>query len=106
MMAMGVMGGSMQAQGHVQMVTRLAAFGQNPQAMSDAPRFRVEPGPAVTLESHVPAGVPQALRERGHQVTVAAHQSLDFGSAQLIYKADHGYIAASDSRRDGQAVGF
>jgi gamma-glutamyltranspeptidase / glutathione hydrolase len=105
-MAMGVMGGSMQAQGHVQMVTRLAAFGQNPQAMSDAPRFRVEPGPVVTLESHVPAQVPDVLRARGHKVTVAARDSLDFGSAQMIYKLDEGYIAASDSRRDGQAVGF
>jgi gamma-glutamyltranspeptidase/glutathione hydrolase len=105
-MAMGVMGGSMQAQGHVQMVARLAAFGQNPQAMSDAPRFRVEAGPVVTLESHVPGDVPQELRERGHHVTVAPRQSLDFGSAQLMYRADHGYIAASDSRRDGQAVGF
>ena len=105
-MAMGVMGGSMQVQGHIQMVTRFAAFGQNPQAMSDAPRFRVEPVPVVTLESHVSDAVPQALRERGHHVTVAARQSLDFGSAQLIYKAEHGYIAASDSRRDGQAVGF
>jgi gamma-glutamyltranspeptidase / glutathione hydrolase len=105
-MAMGVMGGSMQAQGHVQMVTRLAAFGQNPQAMSDAPRFRVEPGPVVTLESHVPAQVPDALRARGHKLTVAARDSLDFGSAQMIYKVEGGYIAASDSRRDGQAVGF
>ena len=105
-MAMGVMGGNMQAQGHVQMVTRLAAFGQNPQAMSDAPRFRVEAGPVVTLEAHVPPDVPQALRERGHQLTVAARDSLDFGSAQMIYKAQEGYIAASDSRRDGQAVGF
>jgi gamma-glutamyltranspeptidase/glutathione hydrolase len=105
-MAMGVMGGSMQAQGHVQMVTRLAAFGQNPQAMSDAPRFRVEPGPVVTLESHVPADVPQALRDRGHNLSVAPRDSIDFGSAQLIYKAEDGYIAASDSRRDGQAVGF
>jgi gamma-glutamyltranspeptidase/glutathione hydrolase len=105
-MAMGVMGGSMQSQGHLQMVTRLAAFGQNPQAMSDAPRFRVEPGPVVTLEAHVPADVPAALRERGHEVSVAARDSLDFGSAQLIYKAEDGYVAASDSRRDGQAVGF
>lgn len=105
-MAMGVMGGSMQAQGHVQMVTRLASFGQNPQATSDAPRFRVEPGPTVTLESHVPGGVPDSLRDRGHNVTVAQRESLDFGSAQLIYKAKHGYVAASDSRRDGQAVGF
>ena len=105
-MAMGVMGGSMQAQGHVQMVARLASFGQNPQAMSDAPRFRVEPGPVVTLEAHVPASVPTSLQERGHDVSVAARDSMDFGAAQLIYKAEHGYIAASDSRRDGQAVGF
>lgn len=105
-MAMGVMGGSMQAQGHVQMVTRLAAFGQNPQAMSDAPRYRVEPGPLVTLEAHVPGEVPEALRARGHALSVAARDSLDFGSAQLIYKTEGGYIAASDSRRDGQAVGF
>jgi gamma-glutamyltranspeptidase/glutathione hydrolase len=105
-MAMGVMGGSMQAQGHVQMVTRLAAFGQNPQAMSDAPRFRVEPGPVVTLEAHVPEQVPDLLRERGHKVSVATRDSIDFGAAQLVYKTEDGYIAASDSRRDGQAVGF
>jgi len=50
--------------------------------MSDAPRFRVEAGPVVTLEAHVPPDVPQALRERGHEVSVAARESLDFGSAQ------------------------
>jgi len=106
-MAMGVMGGSMQAQGHVQMVARLAAFGQNPQAMSDAPRFRVDPGPVLSLEHHVPAQVVESLRERGHQPTVAARDSIDFGAAQLIYRTgDDAHIAASDSRRDGQAVGF
>jgi gamma-glutamyltranspeptidase / glutathione hydrolase len=106
-MAMGVMGGSMQAQGHVQMVARLAAFGQNPQAMSDAPRFRVDPGPVLALEHHVPAQVLESLRERGHKPTVAARDSLDFGAAQLIYRTDDdAYVAASDSRRDGQAVGF
>ena len=105
-MAMGVMGGSMQAQGHVQMMARLAVFGQNPQAMSDAPRFRVEPGPVLNVEAHLPADVVDALRTRGHQVAVAPRDSLEFGSAQLIYKAADGYIAASDSRRDGQAVGF
>jgi gamma-glutamyltranspeptidase / glutathione hydrolase len=106
-MALGVMGGSMQAQGHVQMVTRFAAFGQNPQAMSDAPRFRVDPGPVLNVEHHVPADVVQALRERGHQPTVAARDSIDFGGAQLIHRTEDGaYVAASDSRRDGQAVGF
>jgi gamma-glutamyltranspeptidase/glutathione hydrolase len=105
-MALGVMGGSMQAQGHLQMMARLAAFGQNPQAMSDAPRFRVEPGPLVHVEAHLPATVVEALRARGHQVEVAPRDSMEFGSAQMIYKGDDGYIAASDSRRDGQAVGF
>jgi gamma-glutamyltranspeptidase/glutathione hydrolase len=105
-MAFGVMGGSMQAQGHVQMMARLGAFGQNPQAMSDAPRFRVEHGPVVNVEAHMPADVVAALREMGHDVVVAPADSLEFGSAQLIYRADDGYVAASDSRRDGQAVGF
>lgn len=106
-MSFGVMGGSMQAQGHLQMVTRLAAFGQNPQAMSDAPRFRVEKGPVVNVESHLPADVVDTLRQRGHNVAVAPADSLEFGSAQLICRLPHGgYVAASDSRRDGQAVGF
>ncbi|AKQ56330.1 gamma-glutamyltransferase [Bordetella hinzii] len=106
-MSFGVMGGSMQAQGHLQMMTRLAAFGQNPQAMSDAPRFRVENGPVVNVESHLPADVVQALRARGHNVAVAPADSLEFGSAQLIHRLPGGgYVAASDSRRDGQAVGF
>jgi gamma-glutamyltranspeptidase/glutathione hydrolase len=105
-MALGVMGGSMQAQGHVQMMARLAVFGQNPQAMSDAPRFRVEPGPLLNVEAHLPVDVVDALLARGHRVEVAPRDSLEFGSAQLIYKAADGYIAASDSRRDGQAVGF
>ncbi|MDO5624795.1 MAG: gamma-glutamyltransferase [Pseudomonadota bacterium] len=105
-MALGVMGGSMQAQGHVQMMVRLAAFGQNPQAMSDAPRFRVEPGPVVNVESHLPPAVVQALQGMGHHVAVGAPDSLDFGAAQMVYKTREGYVGASDSRRDGQAVGF
>ncbi|MDX3906608.1 MAG: gamma-glutamyltransferase family protein [Pigmentiphaga sp.] len=104
-MAFGVMGGTMQAQGHVQMMVRLGAFGQNPQAMSDAPRFRVDDG-MVRLEAHTPAAVVEQLRGLGHTVEVSEPQSLDFGSAQLIYRSDDGYIAASDSRRDGQAVGY
>lgn len=104
-MAFGVMGGSMQAQGHVQMMVRLGAYKQNPQAMSDAPRFRVDEG-VVRVESHTPAAVVEGLRRLGHVVEVSEPQSLDFGTAQLIYRSEDGYIAASDSRRDGQAVGY
>jgi len=106
LMSFGVMGGSMQAQGHMQMVTRLGAFGQNPQDMCDAPRFRVEAGPVVSVESHMPPAVVEELRRRGHNVEVAPPNSLEFGSAQLIYKQDGAYFAASDSRRDGHPAGF
>ena len=104
-MAFGVMGGAMQAQGHVQMMTRLADFGQNPQAMSDAPRFRVEAG-KVGLENDIDPAVAQTLKDWGHDITVAGRDSLDFGGAQLIQHTENGYVAASDSRRDGQAVGY
>lgn len=106
LMSFGVMGGSMQAQGHLQMVTRLGAFAQNPQDMCDAPRFRVENGPVVNVESHLPADVVTTLRDRGHNLNVAPADSLEFGSAQLIHKLGNHYYAASDARRDGQAVGF
>jgi len=104
-MAFGVMGGAMQAQGHLQMMTRLADFGQNPQTMSDAPRFRVDPD-CVGLESDVDPQVAATLGRWGHNVAIAARDSLEFGAAQLIQRSEAGYVAASDARRDGQAVGY
>jgi len=108
-MAFGVMGGNMQAQGHAQMVLRFVNEGLNPQACSDAPRWRINDAGAVTLEAAVPAAVAEGLRERGHAPQVASPDSLDFGSAQLIARlpgdAMAVYAAGSDHRRDGQAVG-
>jgi len=49
-MSFGVMGGSMQAQGHVQMMVRVFSYGQNPQAASDAPRWHVFRDGSVALE--------------------------------------------------------
>lgn len=103
----GVMGGNMQAQGHVQMMQQLVDLGRNPQAAVDAPRFRVEAGPRVMLEAHVPEVVVEALRRQGHTTDSKPADSLDFGSAQIIQRLPHGgYLAASDPRRDGQAVGY
>jgi gamma-glutamyltranspeptidase/glutathione hydrolase len=105
-MSFGVMGGSMQAQGHAQMMIRLADYGQNPQAAADAPRWRVDEGLDVSVEHGVPAAVVDDLRARGHLTTQAGRWNTDFGRAQLIYKLDDGYFAASERRTDGQAVGF
>jgi gamma-glutamyltranspeptidase/glutathione hydrolase len=104
LMSFGVMGGGMQPQGHVQMITRMFDHGQNPQAASDAPRWRVMGGMQVLLEHGTAPDVAETLKARGHDVTIADFGQ--FGGAQLIYKLDDGYVAGSDHRKDGQAVGY
>jgi gamma-glutamyltranspeptidase/glutathione hydrolase len=103
-MSFGVMGGPMQAQGHVQMMVRIFDFGQNPQAASDAPRWQVTRGREVLVERGFAPDVLDELRARGHDLRPAEPEQ--FGGAQLIYRLDDGYLAASDHRKDGQAVGF
>jgi gamma-glutamyltranspeptidase/glutathione hydrolase len=106
LMSFGVMGGSMQAQGHMQVVSRMVDYHQNPQAASDAPRWRIDSGVRVGIEYGVPAATIAALEARGHDMPQADRWSTDFGRAQLIYKMEDGYFAASERRTDGQAVGF
>jgi gamma-glutamyltranspeptidase/glutathione hydrolase len=105
-MSFGVMGGTMQPQGHAQVLVRIADYEQSPQAACDGPRFRVVQGLDVSLEEggFKPAVI-EALQRRGHRI-VTVDDYNQFGSAQLIWKLDGGYFAASDPRRDGQAVGF
>jgi gamma-glutamyltranspeptidase/glutathione hydrolase len=105
-MSFGVMGGFMQAQGHLQMVLRRVDHGQNPQAMVDAPRWRVDSGMVVSVEEAMPAASLDALRSLGHAIEVAERFDTDFGRAQVIMKTEGGYIGASEWRTDGQAVGF
>lgn len=106
-MAFGVMGGFMQAQGHMQMLCRLADFGQNPQAMVDAPRFMVSPlDGTVKLEATLADTAADGLRALGHAVERLPYGHFDFGAAQVIQAAAGHHVAASDGRRDGQAVGF
>ncbi|HKA43719.1 MAG TPA: gamma-glutamyltransferase family protein [Burkholderiales bacterium] len=105
-MSFGVMGGSMQAQGHVQVMVRLADYSQNPQTLADAPRWRVDQGLTVNVEHGAVPEVMADLRRRGHHLLEAERASTEFGRGQFIYKLDEGYLAASEPRTDGQAVGF
>ena len=109
-MAFGVMGGNMQPQGHMQTLLRILDYGQNPQAACDAPRFKVQRGLEVDLESTIPKPVAEALALRGHRITASQDSYMDFGSGQFIWRLsddlDDGYVAASDSRRDGHAAGY
>ena len=104
-MAFGVMGGHMQHQGHVQMVKRVFEFGQNPQAAIDAPRWHVYPDLTVGLEEGFDKSVASKLVEYGHSVRFEKNESV-FGGAQLVLRAESGYVAGSDSRKEGLAAGY
>jgi len=107
LMSFGVMGGPMQAQGHVQMVVRTQLYHQNPQAASDAPRWRFVSGLEVAVETTMAAKTISGLEERGHLISrEEPDTSFGFGGAQLIHRLDDGYIGGSDHRKDGMAAGF
>ena len=65
LMAFGLMGGLMQAQGHVQLALRILAYGQNPQAACDAPRWRVLDGRRVAVEPGFPVATRAGLAATG-----------------------------------------
>ncbi|WP_322016131.1 gamma-glutamyltransferase family protein [Paraburkholderia sp. J12] len=110
-MSFGVMGGDMQPQGHLQTVVRMLDYGQQPQAACDAPRWKVNRDFTLDVESTLDPETVLALQQRGHQIKRIDDPYMDFGSGQFIWKLDRndperGYVAASDSRRDGLAAGF
>jgi gamma-glutamyltranspeptidase / glutathione hydrolase len=105
-MAFGVMGAHMQAQGHVQMMTRSFDYGQHPQAASDAPRWQVNYDMSLSIEDGFSPDAAGQLARRGHHL-VGGVPTHVFGGAQLIRRMDNGwYLAGSDHRKDGQAAGF
>ena len=108
----GVMGGHMQAQGHVQVVLH-TSLGADPQQALDAPRWRVEPadtdeGYEVLLEPGL-ADAADGLRGLGHPVRGVDDGG--FGRGQAIWRVDPasgagGWIAGSETRCDGLAAGY
>jgi gamma-glutamyltranspeptidase / glutathione hydrolase len=109
-MSFGVMGANMQPQGHLQSVVRMLSHGQHPQAACDAPRWRFNQGLEINVESGMNPSTVQSLADRGHQMAVINDSYQDFGAGQFIWSLGdpsvEGYVAASDPRRDGQAVAF
>ncbi len=102
----GNMGGHMQPQGHVQLLVNTIDFGMNPQVAIDQPRFYWGKGRWVQVEPRVPPAVVGELAARGHDIHV--DDEVDFvGAAQIIWRLPNGaYVAGSESRSDGQAIGF
>jgi gamma-glutamyltranspeptidase/glutathione hydrolase len=105
---MGVMGGFMQPQGHVQVFLALAQ-GLDPQSALDLPRFCIQdgnPSDAVALEDGIPFKTLARLAEMGHQVTpVSGWERALFGRGQVILRDAAGTLAGgSDPRADGCAM--
>jgi gamma-glutamyltranspeptidase/glutathione hydrolase len=110
-MSFGVMGGDMQPQGHLQTVVRMLDYGQQPQAACDAPRWKVNRDFSIDIEHTLDPSTARELEGLGHTIKSIDDPYMDFGSGQFIWKLDRnepdrGYVAASDSRRDGLAAGF
>lgn len=103
-MSFGVMGGSMQPQGHVQVLLNLLVFGMDLQDAVDAPRFRHLNGRRVALEAPIGDDVRRALSGLGH--VIVDERTVAFGGAQAIIRLAHGWAAGSDPRKDGMAAGY
>jgi gamma-glutamyltranspeptidase/glutathione hydrolase len=103
-MSFGLMGGGMQAQGHVQFLINHLVFGMDLQEAIDAPRFRHLDGLRVAIESPVGDAVRAQLTGLGHQLV--NERPVSFGGAQAIMRLAKGYAAGSDPRKDGMAVGY
>ena len=102
--AFGVMGGPMQPQGHVQTLVRLVDYGMNPQAVLDAPRWKVAPNGAVDLEASASPELRAALVAMGHVIADQPDSYMDFGAGQYIVKARRlrrGVGPAGTGRRRG-----
>src|SRR5581483_4277127 len=104
--AFGVMGGPIQPPGHVQTLVRLLDYGMNPQAVLDAPRWKVNGGLSIDLEPTASTELRTGLAELGHEIKSIADSYMDFGAGQFIVRTEDGYVGGSDPRRDGYAAGF
>ena len=105
----GVMGGFMQPQGHLQVITALVDDGLDPQAALDQPRFCIEDaasGGVVALEEGISPGVAAELAARGHPVgLVKGYGRSVFGRGQVILRDEAGVLwGGSDPRADGCAM--
>ena len=119
LMSFGLMGGSMQPQGHVQILINMIDYGMNPQEAGDAARMNHTGGRQPTgdgeedllgtlhMEPGVSAGTVTALEKMGHRVEIV-HDGVMFGGYQAIYRDPETgvYIGATEMRKDGLAIGY
>ena len=102
----GVMGGDIQAQGHLQLFRQLTNQLMNPQEIINAPRWKISKDGSLLVEDTFEQDILGGLESLGHRVSKTPYGAYEFGAAQMITKYKDGYAAGSEPRRDGQAVAF
>jgi gamma-glutamyltranspeptidase/glutathione hydrolase len=119
LIAFGVVGGSMQPQGHAQIIMNMKDFGMNLQEAGDAPRInhtrstqpfgdtpKMTDGGSVYLENGFTAETRRALTRMGHRIELMGNSM--YGGYQAIFRDPETgvYFGASESRKDGHAAGY
>ena len=112
----GLMGGAMQPQGHAQIVINIVDFDMNLQEAGDAPRIRhqsdqqptggnMTDGGELALESGFDYKQVRELMKKGHKII---YDLGSFGGYQaiMIDYINKVYYGASESRKDGNAIGY
>ncbi|MFB6125468.1 MAG: gamma-glutamyltransferase [Halanaeroarchaeum sp.] len=102
--AFGVMGGYMQPQGHLQVLTNVIDGDMPLQAALDRPRWRYRADGSVAVEERMTDPLPSKLVRRGHDVRVMT--PLQFGGAQIVRNREGVLSGATEPRKDGAAFGF
>ena len=120
LISLGVVGGAMQPQGQVQILTNRIDFGMNLQAAGDAARLRHSGSSTASgrtrngvgslqVEIGVANSVVEMLKAKGHVIKmynkeasdfVGGYQAIEFDSANDVYRG------ASDMRLDGAALAY
>lgn len=102
----GVMGGFMQPQGHLQVVSNTVDFNMNPQECLDAPRWQWLGGKRIDIEYGAPLHVIQELVRRGHDIQVCPDNG-HMGRGEIIWRMENGMLCGgAEPRTDGTVAAF
>jgi gamma-glutamyltranspeptidase/glutathione hydrolase len=102
--AFGVMGGYMQPQGHLQVISNIVDYDLPLQAALDRPRWRYREDDSLAVEPHFDGHTAGKLVRKGHDVGTLPPAL--FGGAQIVRNEDGTLSAATEPRKDGNAVGY
>lgn len=102
--AFGVMGGYMQPQGHLQVISNLVDYDMPLQRALDEPRWRYRESGALGIEARFDPNLQNKLVRRGHDLRVMTPRN--FGGAQIVRNNGGVLSGATEPRKDGTAIAF